>query len=230
MGQTNSSSLLCQHYLRRQLYSTDAQPNVVSSQSQRQTGTVSKFFGEKGFGFITKADGSDIFVHYKNINRVGFKSLDEGQGVEFDVVVGQKGEEARDVTVISEPNFSNQKQQRSMFSEGDHGFGRGSSNNRSRGLNMGSGMETNSNSSQSQQTVPQGRHVGTVKRFSKEKGFGFIRKTDGTEIFVHFSNINRPGFKTLEENQQVEFEITQGQKGLEARDVTIREWNESEQK
>ncbi|ADO84189.1 cold-shock protein [Ilyobacter polytropus] len=63
---------------------------------------------------------------------------------------------------------------------------------------------------------------GTVKWFNQEKGFGFITSEDGTDVFVHFSQINKPGFKTLEEGEQVTFEITQGQKGPQASNVTAQ--------
>ena len=64
------------------------------------TGTVKFFNAEKGFGFISRAEGDDIFVHYSNIQSSGYKSLDEGQQVEFDVAPGKKGEEAQNVRVI----------------------------------------------------------------------------------------------------------------------------------
>ena len=57
---------------------------------------------------------------------------------------------------------------------------------------------------------------GTVKWFNGEKGFGFIAQTEGEDVFVHFSEIEGSGYKSLEENQAVEFEITQGPKGLQA--------------
>ncbi|TQF73497.1 cold-shock protein [Rhodococcus spelaei] len=57
---------------------------------------------------------------------------------------------------------------------------------------------------------------GTVKWFNAEKGFGFIAQADGPDLFVHFSEIQGSGFKSLEENQQVEFEIGQGAKGPQA--------------
>ncbi|MFE3293848.1 cold-shock protein [Rhodococcus sp. NPDC059234] len=57
---------------------------------------------------------------------------------------------------------------------------------------------------------------GTVKWFNAEKGFGFIAQADGPDVFVHFSEIQGSGFKSLEENQQVEFEVTQGPKGPQA--------------
>jgi len=55
---------------------------------------------EKGFGFISREEGDDVFVHYSNIQSSGYKSLDEGQKVEFDVAPGRKGEEAQNVRVI----------------------------------------------------------------------------------------------------------------------------------
>ena len=61
--------------------------------------------------------------------------------------------------------------------------------------------------------------VGTVKWFSNEKGFGFIEREDGEDVFVHFSAITMDGYKTLTEGQRVEFEITQGDKGLQAANV-----------
>ena len=63
--------------------------------------------------------------------------------------------------------------------------------------------------------------TGTVKWFSPEKGFGFISQADGPDVFVHFSAIAGEGYKNLEENQQVEFEVTQGPKGLQATNVRI---------
>ena len=61
--------------------------------------------------------------------------------------------------------------------------------------------------------------TGKVKWFNNSKGYGFIQQEDGTDIFVHFSAIAGEGYKTLEEGQPVEFEITQGPKGLQAANV-----------
>jgi CspA family cold shock protein len=60
---------------------------------------------------------------------------------------------------------------------------------------------------------------GSVKWFSDEKGFGFIQPTEGEDVFVHHSGITGTGFKSLTEGQVVEFEVSQGQKGLQATNV-----------
>jgi CspA family cold shock protein len=63
-------------------------------------GTVKWFNGEKGFGFITGEDGKDVFAHFSQINSDGYKSLDEGQKVSFDVVEGPKGPQAENITIV----------------------------------------------------------------------------------------------------------------------------------
>ena len=60
---------------------------------------------------------------------------------------------------------------------------------------------------------------GTVKWFNAEKGFGFISQAEGPDVFVHFSEIEGNGYKSLDENQQVEFELAQGPKGPQATHV-----------
>jgi len=60
---------------------------------------------------------------------------------------------------------------------------------------------------------------GTVKWFNAEKGFGFIEVEGGNDVFVHFSAIQGDGFKTLDEGQQVEFEVVQGNRGPQAENV-----------
>ena len=65
-----------------------------------ETGTVKWFNTEKGYGFISREGAEDVFVHYSNIQGSGYRTLDEGQAVEFDVAPGRKGEEAQNVRVI----------------------------------------------------------------------------------------------------------------------------------
>lgn len=64
--------------------------------------------------------------------------------------------------------------------------------------------------------------TGTVKWFNSDKGFGFIAQQSGPDVFVHFQQIkNSGGYKTLDEGQKVQFSVTQGQKGLQAENVTV---------
>ncbi len=65
------------------------------------------------------------------------------------------------------------------------------------------------------------REKGTVKWFKNEKGFGFISREKGDDVFVHFKSITGEGYKSLSEGQRVEFTVTQGQKGLQAEDVKV---------
>lgn len=67
--------------------------------SERSTGTVKWFNNAKGFGFITRDSGDDIFVHFRSITGEGYKSLDEGQLVEFNLIEGPKGLQAEEVAV-----------------------------------------------------------------------------------------------------------------------------------
>jgi len=64
------------------------------------------------------------------------------------------------------------------------------------------------------------RVIGTVKWFNSEKGYGFIEREDGPDVFVHYTAIKSEGFRTLQEGQQVEFSVEQGPKGPQATDVT----------
>jgi CspA family cold shock protein len=63
--------------------------------------------------------------------------------------------------------------------------------------------------------------TGTVKWFNAEKGYGFISREGGSDLFVHYSAIQGSGYRTLEEGQSVEFEVTQGPKGDQAQDVRV---------
>ncbi len=68
------------------------------------------------------------------------------------------------------------------------------------------------------------RETGTVKWFNGSKGYGFIQRESGDDVFVHFSEIQGEGFRNLEEGQNVEFNVEQGQKGLQATKVTTLGW------
>jgi CspA family cold shock protein len=65
------------------------------------------------------------------------------------------------------------------------------------------------------------RKQGTVKWFNADKGYGFITPTEGDDLFVHFSEIQSAGYRSLDEGAKVEFEVTQGKKGYQASAVTV---------
>ncbi len=66
------------------------------------TGTVKWFNAEKGYGFIKNEEGKDIFVHFSSINSEGYKTLEEGQKVTYELIESDRGPQAKDVTVIAE--------------------------------------------------------------------------------------------------------------------------------
>lgn len=68
--------------------------------ANRTQGTVKWFNADKGFGFISQEGGEDLFVHYSEIQSVGYRSLDEGSKVEFEITQGKKGKQASAVTVL----------------------------------------------------------------------------------------------------------------------------------
>ena len=65
--------------------------------------------------------------------------------------------------------------------------------------------------------------TGVVKWFSAEKGYGFIARDDGEDVFVHYSAIDSSGYRSLEQGQAVEFDVTQGPKGLQAANVRVQQ-------
>ena len=68
--------------------------------AERTRGTVKWFNGEKGYGFVTQENGPDLFVHYSEIQGSGFRSLNEGDQVEFEITEGRKGKQASSVVVV----------------------------------------------------------------------------------------------------------------------------------
>ena len=72
----------------------------MGKESALATGIVKFFNAEKGYGFISREGQDDVFVHFSNIQGSGYRTLDEGQTVEFDVAPGRKGEEAQNVRVV----------------------------------------------------------------------------------------------------------------------------------
>lgn len=77
-----------------------AQPQTQEQLEVKMEGTVKWFNAEKGYGFITGNDGNDVFAHYSQIQKEGFKTLEEGEKVSFDVVSGPKGPQAENIVSL----------------------------------------------------------------------------------------------------------------------------------
>lgn len=98
---------------------------------QRATGTVKWFSSEKGYGFIRREDGSDVFVHHSGISGNGFKSLNEGEPVEFEILQEPKGLKAYNVVRLDVPEGGDDERQptfngpRASAAGDDRGYGRG---------------------------------------------------------------------------------------------------------
>ena len=155
--------------------------------AEREQGTV-KFFNEtKGYGFIERPNGVDLFVHHSAIRGEGFKVLHEGQRVEYIIVQGPRGFNAEQVVVVGEgPRIENRE-----TPVGD--------------IHLGE------------------RETGIVKWFNQSKGYGFIARSEGGDVFVHHSGIRGGGTLVLLEGDHVEYRLVQGEKGLLAQDVVVVE-------
>jgi len=84
----------------KKLFSRREHDQSMSEEKERIKGTVKWFSREKGYGFLSREDGDDVFVHYSNIRGTGFKNLSEGEEVEFAVEQGTKGPQAVDVVSL----------------------------------------------------------------------------------------------------------------------------------
>jgi CspA family cold shock protein len=160
-------------------------------------GTVKWFNPDKGFGFVTLADGADCFLHASALARAGV-SVTEGDAVLMRVGQSPRG---RQVTEVLEVQPGQGPQRRPAPAAGG-----GRARPGSRPGNSGPAVEAR----------------GTVKWWNAAKGFGFITPADGTkDVFVHVSTLTRCGIQSLPEGAAVAIRVTQGPKGPEAVEVTL---------
>jgi len=200
----------------------------------RTTGTVKWFNNDKGFGFITPEDGSkDLFVHHSAIQGKGFRTLDEGERVEFDVVQGQKGPAAENVTRLGGGTPSSGGGGGGRGGEGGYGGGGGGRGGYGGGggdrggfgggaprFGGGGGGGAPRGGGMPAQVV--GTGSGKVKFFNSQKGFGFISRDDGGEdVFVHISAVERAGLEGLAENQELQFNLVDRGGKISASDLQV---------
>jgi CspA family cold shock protein len=159
--------------------------------SERETGTVKWFNEGKGYGFITRDRGGDVFVHSSAIQGSGRRSLAEGQRVTFVVRQGTRGLQAEDVV----PAPAGREDRQDV----------GARPQRTQVRTRPAAAE---------------RETGTVKWFNEAKGYGFIARDSGDDIFFHHSDVRSEGNRVLAQGEQVEFTVGQGTKGPRAVDVT----------
>jgi len=163
------------------------------------TGTVKWFNSQKGFGFITPASGGeDLFVHQSAINAQGFRTLGEGETVEYDMIEDAGKMKAVNVSGVG-----------GGFVKGDQG-GRGRGSKSQAPRKWPDGVDPS-----------EGKQIGAVKWFNSEKGFGFVAPASGGEdLFVHQSAIHSQGFRSLMEGEEVEFKVVEERGKMKAIDVT----------
>jgi CspA family cold shock protein len=171
------------------------------------SGTVRWFDADKGFGFIEPEDGGDdVFVHFSAIEDTGgFRTLEEGQPVEFEATAGPRGPQAEQVRPVGgAPRGGARRDDRRDARRDDprRDDRRADDRRGDRGGRRG----------------PTFVLEGTVARYDPDRGFGFIVPED---VFVHVSAVRGARGGELVEGDRVEFELVQGDRGLQAEDVRV---------
>lgn len=122
---------------RRSIFFFPTRPPASHSPMERASGTVKWFSQEKGFGFVTREDGTDIFIHHSGISGRGFKTLEQGEPVEFDVIEEPKGLKAANLVRMNAPEGGTEEAP--MGQGGGYGGGRGGYGGGSSGGGYGGG-------------------------------------------------------------------------------------------
>ena len=169
-------------------------PDIGMPSTPTVDATVKWFKGDKGFGFVELADGAgDAFLHIGALQSAGYENVPPGAKLKVTVGSGMKGAQ---VTRVVEVDVSTASAPAPRSFDGPRPTRRMPDANDAIGVS------------------------GKVKWFDLTKGFGFIAPEDGSaDVFVHYTEIQGSGFRTLEENQKVEFEVGQSPKGPQATGV-----------
>jgi len=171
------------------------EPRSVFWPVMSESGTVKWFNSQKGFGFITPASGGeDLFVHQSAIKAEGFRTLQEGETVKFDIV--EEGGKSKATNCEGQGDVK--------------GSGGGGGRRSTAPKKWPEGVDPS-----------EGKQIGMVKWFNSDKGFGFVAPASGgDDLFVHQSAIHSPGFRSLMEGEEVEFKVVEEKGKMKAIDVT----------
>jgi len=176
---------------------SNSRASAAQQASEPVEATVKWFNEGKGFGFIAVIGGSEAFMHIRQLEAAGHRSVPEGARVKVRIGQGQKGPEVTEVievdttiaTVTPTP----------------------------------AGRSASVSSLEPQPSVTPSREcIGSVKMYNRDRGFGFVGQDGGgKDVFVHATTLERCGLTSLIEGQRVKMQIGQGQKGLEARSIEL---------
>jgi CspA family cold shock protein len=171
-----------------------AEPELEGSSGLVVRGQVKWFNPNKGYGFVQLSDGSgDAFLHVTALAGIGVSTLQPGETLELRVALGQRGPQVTEVISVDSSTAAPPRSPRRRFGS----------------------------PSQRQPLEASVQEMGTVKWYNAAKGFGFIIRDGGKEVFVHASALARSGVISLREGQRVFVGVAEGRRGPEAASVQV---------